>query len=302
MIEAIELSGLGIVLGLLAGLIGETTSNGIETSFVVTFLTFLTFACISPLVMLILWGLYLLEIRTMPRLPIGCLIVGVIVLSLAYGLGIVLVIHISLFDLNRLILARSLYLGDVPVEYFWSPNSRQQHAEWKQEKKMALIKQKLEPLVESRDVGRIIHFLQTGSNQEKTAAAEVLGTLGDKDAVEPLIAALQHRSLDLSIQSAGPKIPFRVAAAIALGKLGDARAVEPLIAALQNTGVSPTISVFMYPVQAAAAVALGQLGDSRAIEPLTAAIEHKPLTAALQRNYEEVRTAAVAALEQLGHK
>jgi hypothetical protein len=293
-IEAIELSGLGIALGLLGGLIGKTAPDAIEASFIVTFIAFIALACTSLLVMLFVWGLYLLQMKIMPRLPLGCLVVGVIVSSLAYGAGIVVVILISIFDLNRLILAKSLYLGDAPIEFFWSPASRIQYAEWKAKNKMAVIKQKIDILVE--DVGRLIYVLQTGSSQEKTAAAEALGTLGDKRALEPLIAALQHKSLDLSIQSAGPKIPFRVAAATALGKLGDARAVEPLIAALQNTGVSPTISIFMYPVQAAAAAALGQLGDSRAIEPLTAAIQHKPLTSALERNYEEVRTAAVAAL------
>jgi len=224
----------------------------------------------------------------------------VIVLSLAYGAGLIIVAIISLYDINRLLLTKLLYQGEAPVEFFWSPDSRTKLAQWNQKYKLTSIKRKIEPFVESGNVGQLLNILQTGNIQEKAAAADALGTIGDKRAVEPLIAALQHNSLDMSLYSVAPKIPLRVAAAKALGQLGDTRAVEQLIAALQNKGVAPTVSIFMMPVQAAAAAALGQLGDSQAIEPLTTAVQHKPLTSALQQNYEEVRIAAVAALEQLG--
>ena len=56
-------------------------------------------------------------------------------------------------------------------------------------------------------------------SRKRRAAAEALGQLGDKRAVEPLIAALQDDVENV-----------RQAAAEALGQLGDERAVEPLIA------------------------------------------------------------------------
>jgi HEAT repeat protein len=74
----------------------------------------------------------------------------------------------------------------------------------------------------------------------REAAAAALGQLGDTRAVEPLIAALQHNSLDISAQTVVPKIPLRAAAATALGQLGDTRAVEPLITALQISEMNET--------------------------------------------------------------
>jgi predicted NACHT family NTPase len=80
------------------------------------------------------------------------------------------------------------------------------------------------------------------------AAAKALGRLGDRRAVEPLIARL------------GDKDSFvRRAAAEALGVLGDRRAVEPLIARLGDEDVW---------VRRAAEEALRRLGDGRAVEPL----------------------------------
>ena len=290
LLEVVELAFLGLLL-VVFDLVGN---NSLEDT--INFLIGWSF------IALIAWGLYIFQLKTMASYPIGCLIIGLIVLSLAYGAGIVIVILFSLFDLNRLILAKTLYLGDAPVEYFWSPASRMEYAQWKQQKKTVAAEQKIEKFEATKDVGRLIYTLRTGSNDEKKAAAQALGTLGDKQAVEPLIAALKHSGLDLSVFAVAPKIPVRAAAALALGKIGDVRAVEPLIAVLQNKGVSPTVSVFMNPVQAAAANALGQLGDPQAIEPLTAAVEYKALTTPLQKNYEEVKIAATAALEKLVQK
>jgi hypothetical protein len=290
-LEAIEL----IILGALFALIMNINTNLFTEDIKAGIAAVIGF----PIIVLVVWGLYLLQLKTMATLPLGCLITSLVVLTFVYGVGIAIVILISIFDLNRLILSQMLYLGDAPLEYFWSPNSRAEYVEWKQKQKTILAKQKIEKLLESKDVNRLIRILQTGNNNEKAAAADALGILGDKTAIEPLIAILKHKRLDTSIWAISPKIPYRVAAAIALGKLGDISAVEPLIAVLLNKGVAWSASVFMYPVQAAAATALGQLGDRRAIAPLTVAVEYKALTAPLQKNYEEVKAAASIALENL---
>ncbi len=224
-------------------------------------------------------------------LPIGCLVIGVIVLSLAYGSGIVIILVASIFDLNRLILTKTLYLGDAPIEYFWSPKSRLEFLEWNQKNKLAAIKRKrIDPLIESQDTEGLLFILRTGSFPEKTVAAEALGTLGDRRSVETLISNLQHNSKNLSAYSVAPRLPMRVAAASALGQLGDRQAVEPLIAVLENQGVAATVAIFMHPVQIAAATALGKLGDARALEPLTNA---------LKSNNEDLKSAAMVALEQI---
>jgi hypothetical protein len=296
-LEAIELAGLSMLLVLVLGLIGISSPSANQDYWSGLVITTL---CIVPAAGLALWGLYLLQLKILIPLPVGCLIVGVIVASLVYGAGIIMILLISLFDLNRQILSKSLYLGDAPVEYFWSPRSRVQHSAWNQRNKTVAARRNTESLVQSRDVERLINVLQTGSSQQRAAAAEALGTLGDPRAVQPLIIALQHKSLDLSVFAVAPKIPYRVAAAAALGQLGDVQAVEPLIDVLQNKGVAATALVATGPVQAAAAAALGQLGDPRALDPLSAAIRRRRKK--LDPYYEQVRTAAVAALEKLRQK
>lgn len=79
-------------------------------------------------------------------------------------------------------------------------------------------------------------------------AAEVLGEIGDRRAVEPLIQAIKDKDPDV-----------RAAAARALGKIRDSKAVEPLIAALEDD--EPR-------VQVAAALALGEFDDTSSVAPL----------------------------------
>ena len=59
---------------------------------------------------------------------------------------------------------------------------------------------------------------------ERAHAAHALGEIGDRRAVEPLIAALEDRMSFV-----------RRAAAEALGEIGDSRVVEPLIAARKDS-------------------------------------------------------------------
>ena len=147
------------------------------------------------------------------------------------------------------------------------------------------------------------------------AAAEALGWIGDKRAVEPLIAALDDKNRGVY-----------KAAARALGRIGDARAVKPLVAriwiqrkdvhqpaaeALGQIGtpaVKPLIDVLedkpsfrssskwkyeRWPeVAAKVAEVLGQIGDARAVEPLIATLKVK--------RGKDVRQAAAEALGQIG--
>jgi HEAT repeat protein len=111
----------------------------------------------------------------------------------------------------------------------------------------------------------------------RALAAEALGKLGDRRAVEPLIAALRDSSLGL-----------RCEAARALGELGDARAVAPLMESLE--------SVFGED-RGAAAAALGKIGEA-AVEPLIALLRDArdgPITKAL-----DIRASAAHALALAG--
>ncbi|MEA3488865.1 MAG: HEAT repeat domain-containing protein, partial [Candidatus Omnitrophota bacterium] len=112
-------------------------------------------------------------------------------------------------------------------------------------------------------------------------AAETLGRLGDKGAVEPLLKKLSD-----------PDPGVRKAVAIALGELGDKRAIEPLLSMLSDPdpGVRRAVTVALRKLRATraqmvdgyikalsssnkiacmeAAEALGRLGDERAFGPL----------------------------------
>ncbi|RPI92826.1 MAG: HEAT repeat domain-containing protein [Chloroflexi bacterium] len=67
-----------------------------------------------------LWGLYLLEIVVRQENSLGGALLILAGLSLLYGIGILLAALSIVFDLNRLLLAKLLYLGKAPVVYFWS--------------------------------------------------------------------------------------------------------------------------------------------------------------------------------------
>lgn len=92
----------------------------------------------------------------------------------------------------------------------------------------------------------VIAALSTGDQGVRRAAAQALGRVGDKRAVESLIGALND-------------IPSE--AAWALGKIPDARAVEPLIAAMERAW--DTKGSYGDIVDA-----LGEIGDARAVRPM----------------------------------
>ncbi len=113
----------------------------------------------------------------------------------------------------------------------------------------------------------------------RASAAQALGELGDRHAVEPLIASLKES--DGNVQQA---------AAQALGQLGDTRAVEPLIASLEFKWMQP----YYFFVQRAAVQALGKLKDRRAVDPLIALIN-------IKSRQNEVKLVQRAAAEALGN-
>jgi hypothetical protein len=100
----------------------------------------------------------------------------------------------------------------------------------------------------------VIACLHDDDRLVREEAAEVLGKLGDIQAVEPLISVLEDEDEEVSA---------RARAAQSLGELGVARAVQPLIAAPDDDEV----------VQAGATYGLGELGDT---EVETVPAEHRP--------------------------
>jgi HEAT repeat protein len=155
----------------------------------------------------------------------------------------------------------------------------------------------------------------------RSSSAWALGWLGDKRAVEPLVAVIGD-----------PRAAGAQQAAVALGRLGDERAIEPLIRELKRLAPSKgseRIPLFKYKgdadplrplvaktldalvkigppavepligvlkdenahVRSFAAEGLGELGDKRSVQPLVALLKDED---------EEVRRSATKALSKLG--
>ncbi len=107
----------------------------------------------------------------------------------------------------------------------------------------------------------LISKLNSSSNQIKII--NILGTLKDPKAVEPLISILvksyEEIALNTSNLTMEQRENLKVEAAWALGEIGNKRALNALIIALQDQN---------YEVRFRAAVALGEIGDPQAINPL----------------------------------
>ncbi len=110
-----------------------------------------------------------------------------------------------------------------------------------------------------RTDGRIkITFKDKDTNEYSVVrgqAANALGYIGDRRAIEPLIAALKDKD---------PHVRNRAAGGLGNPAIEDARVVEPLIAALNDE---------FWRVRAAATVGLGGTRDPRAFELLIAALD-----------------------------
>jgi HEAT repeat protein len=151
--------------------------------------------------------------------------------------------------------------------------------------------------------GRLTASLDPRQPASSARVAEVLGRLGDPDAVPALITAIS------------PPFPegVNIAAVAALGQLGDARAAAPLVAALadRRSIVPYTATAALLGIgQAAvpplierlddtdpdvagmAAETLGRLGDARAVAPLVARLG--------DRENDAVRMTAATALGRIG--
>ena len=134
-------------------------------------------------------------------------------------------------------------------------------------------------LGELGDANAVESLIEVLKDKEETGrvrgyAAKALGSIGDAKAVEPLIEVLDDNN-----------IYVRRDVAEALGKIGDARAVEPLIAALKDKDRYMRVS---------ATEALGSIGDARAVEPLKGAV--------LKDRNKFVRIRAKEALEEIKAK
>ncbi len=121
--------------------------------------------------------------------------------------------------------------------------------------------------------------------------ATVLGRLGDRRAVLPLIDLLRSAKPGTRTDVFDTFANVRAQAAEALGLLGDRQAVEPLIEALADEDAV---------TRGKAAQALGRLRDLRAVEPLIASLraEHNPSTATILGNLGD-RRAAEPLLDEL---
>lgn len=124
----------------------------------------------------------------------------------------------------------------------------------------------LSPLVAAQqqrvaDLDPWLTQLESASCAQRARAARVLGKLGNRRAVEPLIAALADEDYQV-----------RRAAVRSLAKLRDPRAVVPLIALLEDKE---------HEVRQEAVFAVGELGDRRAVGPLLAALSHSSLRLAI---------------------
>lgn len=168
------------------------------------------------------------------------------------------------------------------------------------------------------EVPALIIVLKEDKDEDiRKSAAYVLGEIGDKRAVEPLIYTLKDKSKwDRGSVSAAR---VRASAAAALGKIGDKRAVEPLIDAVNNDeGVSRSAARALgnldvddkrvvelvellikalsdkdSNIRESAAAALGEIGDKRAVEPLIDALNDENLN---------MRRSTATALGEIGDK
>ena len=120
-----------------------------------------------------------------------------------------------------------------------------------------------------RVVPNLLTALAATDWKVRMRAADVLGKIGDSQAVEPLVAAIADTIEEVRRQ-----------AAEALGEIGDPRAVEPLRQALAEVP----------DLRWTAAKALGKISDARAVETLIVA---------LKDGNPDVQKAAAEALERI---
>ncbi|MCX7914486.1 MAG: HEAT repeat domain-containing protein [Thermodesulfovibrionales bacterium] len=117
-----------------------------------------------------------------------------------------------------------------------------------------------EILQEIKDIQVLEHIISVLNDKyinNKELARQIIEDFG-KQAVEPLIKALNHEDPEIVAESA-----------FMLGEIGDVRAVEPLIQAFQNSDPNDSEP----NVREAIVFALGEIGDKRAINFLLQALK-----------------------------
>jgi len=128
----------------------------------------------------------------------------------------------------------------------------------------------------------LVNELKGPDRGMRGTAALILGKIGGKEVLQPLVNALEDEDASAGAAAGLSELGNREAvdelvdalrdedavraAAEALGRIGDVRAVEPLIRVLQDFYEDDA-------THAAAAKALGMIGDSRATEPLRKVME-----------------------------
>ena len=143
----------------------------------------------------------------------------------------------------------------------------------KRKRDIALYIPNIGKLKGKRDVEGLIKALGHKVEKVRRHAAEALGEIKDKRAVEPLIEALKDEGV-------------RHSAATALGRIEDKRALEPLIKVLRE---DPNEIV-----RGSAAYALGRIKDKKAVEPLIETL--------LEDKDSYARQGAAVALGNIGDK
>ena len=113
--------------------------------------------------------------------------------------------------------------------------------------KKEIKKQKKVVIWEAKgDVNKLIKALD--NKWRRWRAAEALGKIGDRRAIEPLLGKVKDEEWNV-----------RSHVAIALGDIGDTRGVEPLLEMLKDESVNVRLSAIN---------GLKKIGDARAVEPL----------------------------------
>lgn len=97
---------------------------------------------------------------------------------------------------------------------------------------------KVKRLAEEKNVKALIDdYIKKPPSFGTDQAAEALGNLGDKQAIEPLIAVLNN-PVNRYSSSSSADVKTHAAAAIALGKLKDIRAVKPLMSNVNHSNTT----------------------------------------------------------------
>ncbi|MCF6280841.1 MAG: HEAT repeat domain-containing protein [Candidatus Polarisedimenticolaceae bacterium] len=130
------------------------------------------------------------------------------------------------------------------------------------------------------------NLLTTGDEVDRCYAARALGTMGDKEAVDPLIESLRDEDIDVCVD-----------AVEALGRIGDIRAAASIIESLENDSSAEVCTV--------AATTLGLLHSEEAIDALRQVIIQRPERIEWDDQWDrwwDIQLEAIKTLGQFGYE